>query len=214
MSEAQSQPRASQKKPVLIIVMGVSGTGKTTLATALSKIYRLPYIEGDEMHPKANIDKMSNGIPLNDADREPWLELIRTSAVKMVEDQRKEHPQIQNAKAVHGVIVTCSSLKRYYRDILRGTKKVANKVEETEGEEAPDPHELPTVFVFMKGERDDLWERMSNRKGHYMKAHMLDSQLETLENPEGEEGVITVSIEMSTEEQLEKVKEELIKMDL
>ncbi|KAL0581912.1 hypothetical protein V5O48_000142 [Marasmius crinis-equi] len=214
MSETRSP---SEKKPLLIVVMGVSGTGKSTLATSLSKVYRLPFIEGDEMHPKANIDKMSAGIPLTDADREPWLELIRTRVVKMAEDQRKEYSKEDSQrqkKEMHGVIVTCSALKRYYRDILRGKEKVENKTEETKDEVNPEPYEMSTVFVFMKGSREVLFERMSKRQNHYMKANMLDSQLEALENPEGEDGVITVGVDDSTEEQLQQVEEALAKLKL
>ncbi|KAF9264184.1 carbohydrate kinase [Marasmius fiardii PR-910] len=211
MSSKSVEPGASQRKPLLIIIiMGVSGTGKTTLATSLSKIYRLPYIEGDEMHPKANIDKMSAGIPLTDADREPWLELIRTRAVKIVEEQRSD----QQEKEFLGVIVTCSALKSYYRDMLRGHKKTTVKTEETEGEEAPDPEDLPVVFLFLKGKKEMLLDRMTKRKNHYMKANMLNSQLETLEDPEGEENVIVLDIEDSTEDQLEQVKEGLSKLKL
>ncbi|KAG7098472.1 hypothetical protein E1B28_000416 [Marasmius oreades] len=206
----ESRANAHQKKPLLIIVMGVSGTGKTTLATSLSKIYRLPYIEGDEMHPKANIDKMSAGIPLTDADREPWLELIRTKVVKMVEEQRKD----KHEKEFHGVIVTCSALKSYYRDMLRGRRKTTVKTEETANEEAPSPDTLPTVFTYLKGKKEVLLDRMARRQNHYMKANMLDSQLETLEDPEGEENVIVLSIEDSTEQQLEQVKEGLSKLEL
>ncbi|KAF8893575.1 hypothetical protein BD779DRAFT_1506980 [Infundibulicybe gibba] len=123
----------------LIIVMGVSGTGT----------YGMPYIEGDDLHPKSN--------PLTDADREPWLELIRNIAERT------------------GVVISCSALKRYYRDILRGERKLG-----TGGVpillEAVHSSTLPTFFVFINGPRD-------KRSGHFMKVSMLDSQLETLESP-------------------------------
>ncbi|TEB19043.1 carbohydrate kinase [Coprinellus micaceus] len=97
--------------------MGVSGTGKSTLGTALSQSLSLPYIEGDDLHPPANIAKMSNGTPLDDGDREPWLRLIRRRVEESVAGQIQGKDGEERLK---GVIVGCSSLKRYYRDILRG----------------------------------------------------------------------------------------------
>ncbi|KAK7053247.1 hypothetical protein VNI00_003873 [Paramarasmius palmivorus] len=211
-----SETQAGQRKPVLIVVMGVCGTGKSTLGQAIAKEYGLPYVEGDELHPKANIDKMASGQPLNDADREPWLELIRTTAEHKIAEMRASG-DLKDEHEVHGVVVTCSSLRKYYRDILRGKRKEVKKTDESvlpEHLEASSPEILPTIFVFLKGTREVLWERMSKRQGHYMKANMLDSQLQTLEDPEGEEGVITVSILDPTETQLQQVKEALKKTNL
>ncbi|KZT71793.1 carbohydrate kinase [Daedalea quercina L-15889] len=217
-------------KPVLIVVMGVAATGKTTLAKALCEKLQLPYIEGDELHPKANIEKMSNGQPLTDADREPWLALLRTTAEHIVaEEQQKGKPQLHEAKGVYvpsstkhdappdaprqrmGAIMTCSALRKYYREILRG-KVRPNLPEPMHELEPPPPEQLPTYFVFMKGERDMLLDRISKRQGHYMKSNMVDSQLATLESPEGEEGVISVTIEQSTEEQVKIVLDDLNKL--
>ncbi|PCH36068.1 carbohydrate kinase [Wolfiporia cocos MD-104 SS10] len=210
-------------KSVLIIVMGVAGTGKTTLAKSLSETLDLPYIEGDELHPPANIEKMSAGQPLTDADREPWLALLRTTAEHLVVEQQKESrpdPQLE-PEHVHepsgesaskpalrrraGALVTCSALRKYYRDILRGELR-PNLPEPVHDMEPPvPPAALPTYFVYIKGERELLLERVAKRQGHYMKANMVDSQLEILENPEGEDGVIVVGMDESTEQQQEKV---------
>ncbi|ESK92021.1 thermoresistant gluconokinase [Moniliophthora roreri MCA 2997] len=208
--------QTGERKPVLIIAMGVSGTGKSTLGQAIAKDYGLAFIEGDELHPKANIDKMASGQPLNDVDREPWLELIRTTAEHKIAEMRSSK-ELRDEHEVHGVVVTCSSLKKYYRDILRGKRKEVKESDEAvlpAHLEPPSPEALPTIFVFLKGSREVLFERMSKRQGHYMKANMLDSQLQTLESPEDEEGVITVSIMDSTETQLQQVKEALKKTDL
>lgn len=93
-------------KIISLVVMGVCGTGKTTIAEALAKLYEIDFIDGDDLHPKSNIEKMSKGFALNDTDRLPWLENIQ-----------------QHLKLAHqnnqSLIVVCSALKKRYRDILR-----------------------------------------------------------------------------------------------
>ncbi|EPQ57100.1 carbohydrate kinase [Gloeophyllum trabeum ATCC 11539] len=202
MSDA---PHPKENHPMLIVVMGVCGTGKTTLATALSKHLGMPYIEGDDLHPKANIDKMAAGHPLNDADREPWLELIRTTTEHVAVEQETDAAH----KGRRGIVVTCSALKKYYRDILRGTYKPKSVPDHLD---PPHPNTLPTYFVFIKGDRELLKDRMEKRKGHYMKVGMLDSQLATLESPEGEDGVVVVDAADTTEKQMEDALEQLTKL--
>ncbi|KAF9479023.1 gluconokinase [Pholiota conissans] len=204
-----------------IVVMGVSGTGKSTLGTELARALKMPYVEGDDLHPQANVDKMAAGTPLDDADREPWLELIRTTAEKkVVEEQaayyagKRAH---HSAPRCHGVVITCSALKKYYRDILRGILKPASKDAQTLPShlEAPSPVALPTYFVFIDGSRELLMERMKKRTGHFMKASMLDSQLSTLESPVGEDGVVVVSIQdltHSTRDQIKMAMEGLVQV--
>lgn len=136
---------------VHFVIMGVCGSGKTTAAQALQKqLQGCPYAEGDDFHTQANRDKMGAGIPLTDADRAPWLESLRGW---------------MDAQAQAGAaysVVTCSALKRRYRDILRGA-------------------EGRVAFVHLAPPHDVNLRRMTARKGHYMKAGMLDSQLEILE---------------------------------
>lgn len=147
------------KPSVHFVIMGVSGCGKTTAAVALQQHFQCPYAEGDDFHPQANRDKMGAGIPLTDEDRYPWLRSLR--------DWMSE--QARNGEAVS--VVTCSALKRQYRDILR----------EAEGR---------VLFIHLAPPHDVNLERMMARKGHYMKADMLASQIEILEDLQAdEEGV-------------------------
>ncbi|KAI9572189.1 P-loop containing nucleoside triphosphate hydrolase protein [Boletus coccyginus] len=194
-----------------IVVMGVSGTGKSTLGAALARAMHLPFIDGDDLHPAVNVAKMSRGEPLDDADRSPWLDTIRGTAVASVLGQLDEQPGVDpevaggpktedpaGARAGAGVVVACSSLKKTYRAVLRGDPGVFSR---------PCATSLPTYFVYLKGDQDVLMARMRDRKGHFMKAGMLESQLRTLESPEGEPGVVSVSVEMSTAEQVQRVLE-------
>jgi len=147
-----------------IVVMGVSGCGKTSVAEGLAASLGYSFLEGDQLHPRANIDKMSKGIPLTDADRWPWLERIGE--------------RMRDAAASgQGIVVSCSALKRTYRDRLRSGA------------------ETGLSFVFLSGSRALLLARMGERRGHFMPASLLDSQLAALEDPSGEPGVVTVDID-------------------
>ena len=149
-----------------IVVMGVSGSGKTTVGEALAARFGVPLLEGDQFHPEANIAKMSSGTPLTDDDRWPWLDAI---ALAMRE-------------ATDGVVVTCSSLRRTYRDRLRARAG------------------RPVLFVYLNGSRETLAARLAARKGHFMPASLLDSQLATLEPPTPDEpGIVPVSLEPPVE---------------
>ncbi|KAJ7497603.1 P-loop containing nucleoside triphosphate hydrolase protein [Mycena latifolia] len=177
--------------PVFIVVMGVSGTGKSTLGAALAAALHMPYIDGDDLHPRANVDKMAAGQPLTDADRAPWLRAIRSTAERVVGEQQQE-----GATDAPGVVIACSALKRAYRDVLRGLGGESGSA-------------LATCFLFIEGSREVLMARMLNRSGHFMKAEMLDSQLATLESPRGEEGVVLVSVEDTTATQVETAVREI-----
>ncbi|WP_407976381.1 gluconokinase [Brucella pseudogrignonensis] len=135
-----------------IIVMGVSGSGKSTVGEKLAEALNLPFLEGDSLHPKSNVDKMASGIPLQDEDRWPWLDKIGE----------------RMATAEQGLIVSCSSLKKSYRERLRAA--VGGQL----------------AFVFLDGSFEVLHEHMGHRTGHFMPVTMLESQLATLESPVGE----------------------------
>ncbi|MEY9872402.1 gluconokinase [Streptacidiphilus sp. MAP12-33] len=141
------QPPAGQAPA--IVVMGVAGVGKTTVAQALAARLGLPYGEADDFHPAANIAKMAAGHPLDDQDREPWLRALGAWLAERVAEDT-------------GGVVTCSALKRGYRDLLR--------------EACPD-----AFFLHLTGANALVEERLAHRSGHFMKAQMLDSQLAILE---------------------------------
>ncbi len=142
------------------VVMGVAGSGKSTIGEMLADRLGYPLIEGDAYHPEENIAKMSAGIPLDDADRRPWLETLG----RLMRDS--DGP----------VVITCSALKRRYRDILR----------EVSGAEV--------VFVYLHGEPELLAERMNSRTGHFMPPSLLESQLASLEVPGEDENTIRTDI--------------------
>ena len=140
-----------------IVVMGVSGCGKSSLGVALSEMLGIPFFEGDALHPPANVEKMRSGTPLTDDDRLPWLTRVAESL--------DAHPS---------AIVSCSALKRSYRDHIRAR---AGDVQ----------------FIHLAGSRDVLAQRMAARPGHYMPVSLLDSQLATLEPP-GADEALTIDI--------------------
>ncbi|WP_313531163.1 gluconokinase [Shinella sp.] len=151
-----------------IVVMGVSGCGKTSVAEGLAATLSAAFIEGDSLHPATNVEKMSKGIPLDDADRWPWLDIIgRALSDALAQDK--------------SIVVSCSALKKSYRDRLRAA--AGGKL----------------AFVFLKGSRELLLGRMTARRNHFMPASLLDSQLATLEDPSGEPGVIAVDIDAPIE---------------
>ncbi|KXT06530.1 hypothetical protein AC578_6102 [Pseudocercospora eumusae] len=142
------------------VITGPAGCGKTSVAEFLHSTYSLPYLEGDTFHTPENVEKMANGHPLTDADRWDWLVLLREEAIKAL-------------KTSDGVIVTCSALKRKYRDVMR----VA----------AYHHPEIKVHFVFLKASEAVLMDRVRARQNHYMKDYMVRSQFESLEAPTAEE---------------------------
>jgi len=147
------------RQPVLVL-MGVSGCGKSTVAAILAGQLGWDFAEGDDMHPDENVQKMHDGHPLTDEDRWPWLETVSSWIV--------EH----TLAGLPG-LVTCSSLKKSYRDVLRGEN---------------------VVFVHLSGSRDLIERRMAARHGHFMPTSLLDSQFATLEPLEADENGIVVDI--------------------
>jgi gluconokinase len=155
-------------RPAVLVLMGVAGSGKTTIGAALSERLGWPYADADEFHPPANVAKMSAGHPLTDDDRRPWLEAIAAYIDSMRE------------KGGHA-IVSCSALKRAYRDIIVGAR-------------------ADVRLVLLDGTKEEIFARMSARKDHFMPLALLDSQFATLERPGADERPIVVSIARSPQE--------------
>lgn len=149
-------------EPVIIIVMGVSGSGKTTVSALLAAALGWQFQEGDELHPPANVEKMHGGTPLTDADRLPWLQKI---AAKI------------GAWRVRGQsgVVTCSALKRSYRDIIIGDR-------------------TDVRLVYLRGSYDLIRRRLAARHEHFMPAALLESQFAVLEEPAADEHPIVVDV--------------------
>jgi len=159
--------------PRSVVVMGVSGTGKSTIGRALAEALGIPFVEGDDLHPEVNRAKMAAGIPLTDDDRAPWLDAVA-------------------AELRRPVVVACSALKRRYRDRLR--------------EAAPD-----LELVYLHGAAELLAARMEGREGHFMPTSLLWSQLDTLEEPGGDEEPIGVDVALRPDEIVELVVHRLTK---
>ncbi|MGK9052340.1 gluconokinase [Neorhizobium petrolearium] len=169
------------KKPAAIVVMGVSGSGKTSVGERLAERLGCAFVEGDRLHPAANVAKMAQGIPLTDDDRWPWLDLVGG--------------ELAGARGRgENVVVSCSALRRAYRDRLR---KASGGT---------------LYFVFLTGDPKVLEGRMGARTGHFMPTSLLQSQLATLESPEGEAGVVTVDIDASLDDIVGKAFEGLEKI--
>jgi carbohydrate kinase (thermoresistant glucokinase family) len=149
-------------RPAIAVVMGVSGSGKTTVALLLAAALGWQFQEGDDLHPAANIDKMSSGKPLTDADRLPWLRRIAAE----IDDWR--------ARGESGVL-TCSALKRSYRDIIIGDR-------------------ADVALVYLKGSYDLIRRRMAARHEHFMPVALLDSQFAALQEPAPDEHPIVADV--------------------
>lgn len=151
-----------------LVIMGVAGSGKTTLADLLDGRLGRLYAEADDFHPQANIDKMAAGTPLTDEDRWPWLDAIRDWLT-------------EQTRAGRSAIVTCSALKRVYRDVLR----------QAEGR---------VRFVHLTAPPTLLEDRMAHREGHFMPTTLLPSQLATLEPLDPDEDGVSVVVDVPPEE--------------
>jgi gluconokinase len=151
-----------QEGSIRWVVMGVSGCGKSTIGQALATACGVAFIEGDQFHPPANVAKMSAGLALNDDDRADWLLALQA--------------QVGEARqAGVGLVLSCSSLKRRYRDLLR----------------AADP---ALRFAHLSGDRELIAGRMQARVGHYMPPSLLDSQFKDLQPLQDDEAGITLAI--------------------
>lgn len=160
--ESYSHDSLAVESPVVLVLMGVSGCGKSTVAALLAGQLDWPFEEGDALHPQANIDKMAAGEALTDDDRWPWLD----SVADWIDAQ---------LDAGRNGVITCSALKRSYRDVLnrRGSG---------------------VRFIYLAGNRETIGERIAARHGHFMPTSLLDSQFATLEEPTDDEPSLRIGI--------------------
>ena len=164
---------------MVIVVMGVSGVGKTTVARELAERLGAVFLEGDDYHPPANVSHMSQGQPLTEAMRLPWLEALREAIDELAEEGRT-------------VVVAASVLRRAHRDIVRRERE-----------------EDALRFVYLHAPDEVIRARMAARAGHFMPPAQLDDQLATLESPIGEPGVICVEAQGTPEHIVDQVVAEL-----
>ena len=149
----------------IVVVMGVSASGKSSVGRLLAQALGFTYLDGDDFHPPENVARMASGQPLTDADRQGWLAALGA--------------RLARARATgESVVLSCSALKRRYRDLLR--------------QAAPG-----LQLVYLHGSRDLLAARIAARSGHYMPASLLDSQLATLEPPQADESALACEVTSS-----------------
>ncbi len=161
----------------IVVVMGVSGSGKTTVAVMLAERLNVHFLEGDDLHPPSNVEKMHGGTPLNDEDRWPWLRAI---AVRIDEWRG----------AGEGGVVTCSALKRAYRQIIVGDRP-------------------EVALVYLKGSPELIQQRLAARRKHFMPAALLDSQFKVLEEPGPDEHPIVVDVAPTPAEMVATIVQQL-----
>jgi gluconokinase len=160
----------------VVVMMGVSGAGKSTVARRLAGALGWDFAEGDELHPAKNVAKMAAGQPLTDEDRAPWLEQVAHWIDAEIDARRSG-------------VITCSALKRAYRDVLRRPQ---------------------VLFVYLSVSRAELEQRLTNRPRHYMPASLLDSQLAALEPPGANETAIVVDASGGPARTVEQIRKGLL----
>ncbi len=163
--------------PPLVVVMGVSGSGKSTVGQGLARALGVPFFEGDDLHPPENVARMAAGIALTDADRQQWLESLSTRLA-------------QARVARSGLVVSCSALKRSYRDILRRG--------------APGLR-----LVYLHGPAALLAQRTAARSGHFMPVSLLDSQLATLQAPDAGEHPVVLDVAQNPQVLVQQARDAL-----
>jgi len=158
---------------MVIVMMGVAGSGKTTVGKLLASQLGWTFADADDYHSAANVEKMRSGVPLTDADRAPWLKALRSLIACWIAETKN-------------AVLACSALKRDYREKLLVSPEVR--------------------FVYLKGDRELLEERMRSRHGHFMAERMLASQLAALEEPQD---AVVVDVSQSPEEIVAEIRKRM-----
>ena len=159
----------------LYVVMGITGSGKSTVGAMLARTLGVDFVEGDDYHSRENVERMASGIPLTDDDRADWLRSLAN--------------RLRGARHTRrGLVLTCSALKRSYRDVLRAA--------------------VPEVqFISLRADREVIEKRLAERRGHFMPPSLLGSQLTTLEEPTPDEHVWTYDIKSSAQDIVDHIVE-------
>jgi carbohydrate kinase (thermoresistant glucokinase family) len=176
-TSAEEFAAAKAVAPTILVLMGVSGSGKSTIAIELQRVLGWPFQEGDDLHPPANVEKMRSGQPLDDADRLPWLQAI----ARWIDER---------IAAGEPGIITCSNLKRAYRQITIGSRNGVR-------------------LVYLKGDEPVIHDRIARRAHRYMPPSLLRSQFETLEEPGLDEHPLVITAHHSVAETVTKLLAEL-----
>lgn len=167
----------SANSPSVIVIMGVTSSGKSTVGEGLAARLGWAFRDADSFHPPENVAKMSSGQPLNDDDRKPWLQAI-ARFIDAAESQQTP------------AIVTCSALKRAYRDVIVGSRG-------------------HVALVHLVGDRQLIAERMAARRNHFMPTSLLDSQFATLEAPQDDEKPLRVTIDQQPQQIIQTIIDRL-----
>lgn len=170
-----------------VVVMGVSGSGKTEIARRCANATQSHWLDADDHHPLENVEQMRGGKPLNDDMRWPWLAAVALAA-------RRDAEKSANARTSQTIFIACSALKRRYRDALCRDLN-------------------PVTFVFLDGTREVILSRLECRVGHFMPSTLLDSQLADLEPPGPDENCVTVSIDAPIDAVVSTVSDSLLARD-
>ena len=170
-----------QATPPILLVMGVSGSGKTTIGALLAGRLQWAYAEADDFHPPGNLRKMRAGVPLTDEDRMPWLHAIGA----WIDEQ---------IAAGQPAVVSCSALKRSYRDVLRGPA---------------DRHRSQLRLIYLEGDRELIAQRMAARHGHFFPETLLESQFRDLEPPGPDEHPLVIPVGGTPQEITDQILSEL-----
>lgn len=163
-------------EPLRLVIMGVSGCGKSTVGQQLASHFKCDFLEGDSLHSQQNLALMAAGTPLSDEDRAAWLDGIAQRLSDFPHDK--------------GLMVSCSALKRIYRDRLRLASPALR-------------------FVHLQGDRGVLATRLLKRQGHFMPPSLLDSQLDILEPPGADENAISINIAKTVSSIVESIARQL-----
>ncbi|MGH1359032.1 MAG: gluconokinase [Burkholderiaceae bacterium] len=195
-----TEPDQPAPTPVrFVAVMGVAGSGKTTIGQALAEALNTTFIDGDDYHPRANVEKMGRGEALSDHDRWPWLNLVMGAMrghVARNEQQIRKAGGAGAAEAIGCSVAACSALRRPYRDFMS----------EAAGE--------PIFFAHLHGAREIMHRRLMDNEDHFMPSQQLDTQLATLEHLGPNELGLTVDVALPVEEIIRQLVREIQSTDL